>query len=66
MKKREELKKKLQEFELAQANEALSNLAYLLVKTNISESSFVEVMQLLSSRTNRKLEFQDIASKLTN
>ena len=66
MKKRDELRKKLQELQSTQTNEAISNLACLLVKTNISESCFVEVMKITNSINNRKLKFQEIASKLTN
>ena len=66
MKKRDELRKKLQELQSTQTNEAISNLACLLVKTNISESCFVEVMKITNPINNRKLKFQEIASKLTN
>ena len=66
MKKRDELRKKLQELQSTQTNEAISNLACLLIKTNISESCFVEVMKIINPINNRKLKFQEIASKLTN
>ena len=65
MKKRDELRKKLQELQSAQTNEAISDLVCLLAKTNISESSFVEVISMVNPNC-RKLKFQEIASKLTN
>ena len=66
MKKRDELRKKLQELQSTQTNEAISNLACLLVKTNISEEAFVEIMTMtnpVKKKDVKKKRFEEIAKK---
>ena len=66
MKKRDELRKKLQELQSTQTNEAISNLACLLAKTNISEEAFVEIMTMtnpIKKKDVKKKRFEEIAKK---